>query len=182
MSATAPDDEVGIAVVGAGPAGLMAAETLSTAGLPVTLYERMPRPGRKLLLAGRGGLNLTHSEDRESFLARYGAARDRLAPLLDAFPPTALCDWAHGLGQPTFTGSSGRVFPEALKVSPLLRSWLGRRRQTQPHRPRLRRPLAQLPLPPDLRLALNRTRAPPRRIRPGAAMHLGYCLPAGGPQ
>ncbi len=126
MSATAPDDEVGIAVVGAGPAGLMAAETLSTAGLPVTLYERMPRPGRKLLLAGRGGLNLTHSEDRESFLARYGAARDRLAPLLDAFPPTALCDWAHGLGQPTFTGSSGRVFPEALKASPLLRSWLGR--------------------------------------------------------
>jgi uncharacterized flavoprotein (TIGR03862 family) len=115
-----------IAVIGAGPAGLMAAEVLSAADLPVTLYDRMPSVARKLLIAGRGGLNLTHSEPLETFRTRYGAAAARLAPTLDAFPPQALIAWAESLGQPTFVGSSGRVFPKALKASPLLRAWLAR--------------------------------------------------------
>jgi uncharacterized flavoprotein (TIGR03862 family) len=113
-----------VAIVGAGPAGLIAAETLSAAGVAVTVYDRMPSVGRKLLMAGRGGLNLTHSEDFERFVGRYGAAAARLRPMLEAFPPAALTAWAEGLGQPTFTGSSGRVFPKALKASPLLRAWL----------------------------------------------------------
>ncbi len=115
-----------ITVVGAGPAGLMAAETLSASGYNVTLYERMPRVGRKLLLAGRGGLNLTHAEDRAPFLSRYGAAEDWLTPIIDGFPAASLRAWAHGLGQDTFVGSSGRIFPLALKASPLLRAWLAR--------------------------------------------------------
>src|SRR5687768_4839086 len=115
-----------IAVIGGGPAGLMAAERLSAAGCRVTVYERMPTFGRKFLMAGRGGLNLTHSEPFERFKTRYDAAADRLGPYLDAFPPEALIAWAEGLGQPTFTGSSGRVFPKALKASPLLRAWLAR--------------------------------------------------------
>jgi uncharacterized flavoprotein (TIGR03862 family) len=120
------DRDAQVAVIGGGPAGLMAAETLARAGLAVTVYERMPSVGRKLLMAGRGGLNLTHSEPLPAFLARYGAAAGRLAPLLRAFPPAALVAWAEGLGQPTFTGSSGRVFPRAMKASPLLRAWLAR--------------------------------------------------------
>src|SRR5450432_1067242 len=104
----------------------MAAEVLAEAGCAVTLYERMPSVGRKLLMAGRGGLNLTHSEPLERFLPRYGRAAGQLAPLIEAFPPQALIDWAGGLGQETFVGSSGRVFPKALKASPLLRAWLGR--------------------------------------------------------
>ncbi len=115
-----------VAVVGAGPAGLMAAEVLSAAGLAVTVYERMPSVGRKFLMAGRGGLNLTHSEALPMFLGRYGAARDRLEPLLETFSPAALTAWAEALGQETFVGSSGRVFPRTLKASPLLRAWLGR--------------------------------------------------------
>lgn len=115
-----------IAVIGAGPAGLMAAEILSAAGLGVTVYERMPTPGRKLLIAGRGGLNLTHSEPFDRFVTRYGAASSRLTPILEAFPPSALIAWAEGLGQEVFVGSSGRVFPKALKASPLLRAWLAR--------------------------------------------------------
>lgn len=114
------------AVVGAGPAGLMAAETLAAAGLSVTVYERMPRPARKLLLAGRGGLNLTHSEPLPAFLTRYRAAAPRLAPAIAAFPPDALRAWCEALGQETFVGSSGRVFPRAMKTSPLLRAWLQR--------------------------------------------------------
>jgi len=117
---------VGIAVIGAGPAGLMAAELLSAAGRAVTVYDRMPSVARKLLIAGRGGLNLTHSEPFERFVARYGAAVPRLLPILEAFPPSALVAWAEGLGQPTFVGSSGRVFPKAMKASPLLRAWLAR--------------------------------------------------------
>ena len=105
-----------VAVIGGGPAGLMAAEVLGQAGVAVTVFERMPSVGRKFLMAGRGGLNLTHSEDLERFLARYGPAADRLAPLIEAFPPAALTAWAHGLGQETFVGSSGRVFPTALKA------------------------------------------------------------------
>lgn len=104
----------------------MAAQVLAEGGCAVTLYERMPSPGRKLLIAGRGGLNLTHSEPLDRFLARYGPAAERLAPLIEAFPPQALISWAESLGQPTFVGSSGRVFPKALKASPLLRAWLGR--------------------------------------------------------
>lgn len=113
-------------MIGAGPAGLMAADVLSAAGLAVTVFERMPQPGRKLLMAGRGGLNLTHSEPFEHFLERYGEATPWLRPILEAFPPAAAIAWAEGLGQPTFVGSSGRVFPKVLKASPLLRAWLVR--------------------------------------------------------
>jgi predicted flavoprotein YhiN len=105
---------------------LMAAETIAAAGLPVTVYERKPNPGRKFLLAGRGGLNLTHSEDIESFIARYGSAAKRLRPAIEKFPPSALRAWCEGLGQPTFVGSSGRVFPKSFKASPLLRVWRAR--------------------------------------------------------
>ena len=115
-----------IAVIGAGPAGLMAAEVLSAGGCAVTVYDRMPSAGRKLLMAGRGGLNLTHSEPFEQFLTRYGAAEAHLRPMLEAFPPSALIGWANGLGIETFTGSSGRIFPKAMKASPLLRAWLAR--------------------------------------------------------
>jgi uncharacterized flavoprotein (TIGR03862 family) len=115
-----------VAVIGAGPAGLMAAEAMAAAGARVSVHERMPSPGRKLLMAGRGGLNLTHSEALQDFIGRYGQAADRLRPLLEAFPPAALIGWAEGLGQPTFTGSSGRVFPNSLKASPLLRAWIAR--------------------------------------------------------
>jgi uncharacterized flavoprotein (TIGR03862 family) len=116
-----------IAVIGAGPAGLMAAEVLASAGEAVTIYDRMPSIGRKFLMAGRGGLNLTHSEDLGPFLTRYG--EDVAPPLVDAitrFPPSALRAWAETLGQPLFVGSSGRVFPRAMKASPLLRAWLQR--------------------------------------------------------
>jgi uncharacterized flavoprotein (TIGR03862 family) len=115
-----------VAIIGAGPAGLMAAEILSAAGLKVTLYDRMPNVARKLLIAGRGGLNLTHAEPLDRFKARYGAAAARLAPIIDAFPPQALIEWAEALGQSTFVGTSGRVFPKTLKASPLLRAWLAR--------------------------------------------------------
>jgi uncharacterized flavoprotein (TIGR03862 family) len=117
-----------VAVVGGGPAGLMAAEVLSVAGVAVTVYERMPSVGRKFLMAGRGGLNLTHSEELEAFLGRYGAAQPTLRPLLEAFTPAALVAWAEGLGQETHVGSSGRVFPKSHKASPLLRAWLARLR------------------------------------------------------
>jgi hypothetical protein len=113
-----------VAVVGAGPAGLMAAETLAAAGHRVTILDAMARPGRKFLLAGRGGLNLTHSEPLEPFLARY--ACPEIAPHIRAFPPAALIAWCEGLGQEVFVGSSGRVFPRAMKASPLLRAWLRR--------------------------------------------------------
>ncbi|WP_091858387.1 TIGR03862 family flavoprotein [Bosea robiniae] len=115
-----------IAIIGAGPAGLMAAERLASAGHRVTVYERMASPARKFLLAGRGGLNLTHSEPLDAFLGRYREAVDWLEPALRAFPPQALRDWADELGAETFIGSSGRVFPLMMKASPLLRAWLGR--------------------------------------------------------
>ncbi|MBW4023676.1 MAG: TIGR03862 family flavoprotein [Proteobacteria bacterium] len=115
-----------IAVIGAGPAGLMAAEVLARAGNSVTVYDRMPSVGRKLLMAGRGGLNLTHSEPLETLLRRYGVGAARLAPAIGDFPPTALRAWAEELGQSLFIGSSGRVFPQAMKASPLLRAWLRR--------------------------------------------------------
>lgn len=115
-----------VAVIGGGPAGLMAAEVLSAAGRSVTVFEKMPTFGRKFLMAGRGGLNLTHSEDFARFAGRYGAASAALRPMLEAFTPADLVAWARGLGQETFVGSSGRVFPKALKASPLLRAWLAR--------------------------------------------------------
>jgi uncharacterized flavoprotein (TIGR03862 family) len=115
-----------VAVIGGGPAGLMAAELLSQAGVPVHLYDAMPTVGRKFLLAGKGGLNLTHSEPFEQFLTRYGARRDHIAPLLADFGPAALRRWAHDLGIETFVGTSGRVFPVTMKASPLLRAWLRR--------------------------------------------------------
>jgi uncharacterized flavoprotein (TIGR03862 family) len=115
-----------VTVIGAGPAGLMAAEILAGGGVGVTIYDAMPSVGRKFLMAGRGGLNLTHSEALPVFLMRYGEAQPPLAPAIEAFPPASLCAWSEALGQPTFIGSSGRVFPIAFKASPLLRAWLRR--------------------------------------------------------
>src|ERR1700760_3510723 len=115
-----------IAVIGAGPAGLMAAEMLAQGGARVTVYDAMASAGRKFLMAGRGGLNLPHSEPLPAFLARYREAAPRLEPAISAFPPETLREWSAALGQPTFVGSSGRVFPESFKASPLLRAWLRR--------------------------------------------------------
>ncbi|KQW78452.1 NAD(P)/FAD-dependent oxidoreductase [Brevundimonas sp. Root1279] len=113
-------------VIGAGPAGLMAAERLATAGVSVVVHEAMPSPARKFLMAGRGGLNLSHSEDIAAFAGRYAEAQDAVQPWLERYSPTRLIGWAEGLGQETFVGSSGRVFPKAMKASPLLRAWLAR--------------------------------------------------------
>jgi uncharacterized flavoprotein (TIGR03862 family) len=115
-----------VEVIGAGPAGLMAAEVLAKGGAAVTVNDRMPSAGRKFLMAGRGGLNLTHSEGIALFMTRYGAAAEPLRGAIAAFPPAALRAWSEVLGQPTFVGSSGRVFPRAMKASPLLRAWLRR--------------------------------------------------------
>ena len=115
-----------VAVIGAGPAGLMAAEVLSEAGVRVVIHERMASAGRKLLMAGRGGLNLTHSEPLERFLSRYREAEGWMSGPVSAFTPCDLAAWAEGLGQTVFTGSSGRVFPRAMKASPLLRAWMAR--------------------------------------------------------
>ena len=115
-----------VAIVGAGPAGLFAAEHLAGLGYTVAVYERMPAPARKFLMAGRGGLNLTHSESLETFLARYHDPEGMIGRAVRAFPPSALIAWANGLGAETFVGSSGRVFPKAMKASPLLRAWLRR--------------------------------------------------------
>jgi uncharacterized flavoprotein (TIGR03862 family) len=115
-----------VAVIGAGPAGLMAAEVAARGGARVTVYDAMPSAGRKFLMAGRGGLNLTHSEPLPDFMTRYGAAGSRLASVIDGFTPTDLRAWSDELGQPTFIGSSGRVFPQAFKASPLLRACLRR--------------------------------------------------------
>jgi hypothetical protein len=114
-----------VAIIGAGPSGLIAAEILAPHA-EVVMYDRMPSPGRKLLMAGRGGLNLTHSEPLERFVSRYGTPPRPLFDAIRAFPPEALTAWAEGLGQEVFTGSSGRVFPKAMKASPLLRAWLAR--------------------------------------------------------
>lgn len=123
---------VAIAIIGAGPAGLMAAEVLSAAGLAVDVFDAMPSAGRKFLLAGKGGLNLTHSEALPAFISRYGARQAQVAPWLDALGPEALRAWAAGLGVQTFVGSSGRVFPSEMKAAPLLRAWLHRLRHPAP--------------------------------------------------
>jgi uncharacterized flavoprotein (TIGR03862 family) len=118
-----------IAIVGGGPAGLMAAEVLSALpGLAVDVYDAMPSVGRKFLMAGKGGMNITHSEPLPDFVGRYGARAGQVAPWLAEFSPTALRDWIHGLGIETFVGTSGRVFPTEMKAAPLLRAWLQRLR------------------------------------------------------
>jgi len=113
-------------VVGGGPAGLMAAEVMARAGLRVTVFDHKRSAGRKLLLAGRGGLNLTHSEEMATFLDRYGPDRSNLEPAIRSFGPVQLREWCDGLGEATFVGSSGRVFPESFRATPLLRAWLRR--------------------------------------------------------
>ena len=125
-----PSQPLRVAVIGGGPAGLMAAEVLASVGpaVSVQLFDAMPSVGRKFLLAGRGGLNLTHSEPPEVFMRRYGAHSAALAPLIGAFGPEALRDWAQALGIETFIGSSGLVFPKDMKAAPLLRAWLHRLR------------------------------------------------------
>jgi uncharacterized flavoprotein (TIGR03862 family) len=115
-----------IIIIGGGPAGLMAADVLSANGHRVTIYDQMPSLGRKFLLAGRGGLNLTHAEPLEQFITRYAAATDWLRPWIERFSPADLRRFSETLGEPTFTGSSGRVFPKSFKTSPLLRAWLRR--------------------------------------------------------
>jgi uncharacterized flavoprotein (TIGR03862 family) len=122
-----------IAIIGGGPAGLMAAEVLAQKGMQVDVYDAMPSPGRKFLLAGIGGLNITHSEPYEKFCSRYAERQAELQPMLDRFPPDALRAWVHGLGVETFVGSSGRVFPVEMKAAPLLRAWLSRLRQLGVH-------------------------------------------------
>lgn len=117
-----------VAVIGGGPAGLMAAETLATAGIPVAVYEAKPSLGRKFLRAGIGGLNLTHAEDYAAFCTRFADRQSQLQAMLDRFPPSAVRNWAAGLGVETFEGSSGRVFPVGMKAAPLLRAWVHRLR------------------------------------------------------
>ncbi|WP_037141841.1 TIGR03862 family flavoprotein [Rhizobium sullae] len=119
-------EEKQIAIIGGGPAGLMAAEVLSASGHAVTVYEAMPTVARKFLLAGKSGLNITHSEDYARFVTRFGKASDQLWTALDGFTPDDVRAWAEGLGTETFTGSSGRVFPKVMKASPLLRAWIAR--------------------------------------------------------
>ena len=123
-----PVFEVQVAIVGGGPAGLMAAEVLSQAGVSVHLFDAMPSVGRKFLLAGKGGLNLTHAEDPQLFRTRYGDRQNQAGQWLDQMDAQAVRDWAKGLGVSTFVGTSGRVFPEEMKAAPLLRAWLHRLR------------------------------------------------------
>lgn len=122
-----------VAVIGGGPAGLMAAEVLSRGGVRVDVYDAMPTAGRKFLRAGKGGLNITHTEPADDFLARYGTRRAQIKPLLDTFGPNELREWVHSLGIATFVGSSGRVFPADMKATPLLRAWLLRLREAGVH-------------------------------------------------
>lgn len=125
MPQTAPHH---VTIIGGGPTGLMAAEVLSQAGVRVDLYDGMPSVGRKFLLAGVGGMNITHSEAYPAFLSRYAERAPQMAPLLRGFGAEALCEWIHGLGIETFVGTSGRVFPTDMKAAPLLRAWLKRLR------------------------------------------------------
>lgn len=130
MTQTSATSPAHVAIIGGGPAGLMAAEVLSQAGIRVDLYDGMPSVGRKFLLAGVGGMNITHSEAYPAFLSRYAERAPQIAPLLRGFDADALCHWIHGLGIETFIGSSGRVFPTDMKAAPLLRAWLKRLRDS----------------------------------------------------
>jgi predicted flavoprotein YhiN len=123
---------VDVAIIGGGPAGLMAAEVLSRTGWSVHLFDAMPSVGRKFLLAGKGGLNLTHSESADRFAERYGTRRQQIEGLLKGMDAGAVRAWAEGLGVATFVGSSGRVFPADMKAAPLLRAWLHRLRHPGP--------------------------------------------------
>ena len=156
------------AIIGGGPAGLMAAEVLIQAGLRVDLYDAKPSMGRKFLVAGKGGLNLTHSEPLEQFLTRYGARRPQLEPLLKDFGPEQVRQWAGGLGVETFVGTSGRVFPVGMKTAPLLHAWLARLRSCRGDFP---------PAPPMARLERGWIPAlrNPRRgdLRAGGGGHPG---------
>ncbi|MFJ4288801.1 TIGR03862 family flavoprotein [Cupriavidus sp. NPDC089707] len=118
-----------VAIIGGGPAGLMAAEVLAAQGVSVAVYDAMPSVGRKFLMAGKGGMNLTHAEPEPAFLGRYGTRAAEIAPMLADFGPQALREWVHGLGIDTFVGSSGRVFPTDMKAAPMLRAWLHRLRE-----------------------------------------------------
>src|SRR5450830_549299 len=119
-----------IAVIGGGPAGLMAAQAAADQGAQVELFDAMPSVGRKFLLAGRGGMNITHAEGYQAFVSRYARQANRLKPALDQFGPQKVRDWVHGLGVDTFVGTSNRVFPTDMKAAPLLRSWLHRLRES----------------------------------------------------
>ncbi|CAI8996535.1 Flavoprotein, HI0933 family/uncharacterized flavoprotein, PP_4765 family [Pseudomonas sp. IT-232MI5] len=130
MTQTSASSPAHVAIIGGGPAGLMAAEVLSQAGIRVDLYDGMPSVGRKFLLAGVGGMNITHSEAYPAFLSRYAERAPQIAPLLRGFDADALCTWIHDLGIETFVGSSGRVFPTDMKAAPLLRAWLKRLRDS----------------------------------------------------
>ncbi len=130
MKLTVAPLPLSVAIVGGGPAGLMAAEVLVQGGVQVDLYDAMPSVGRKFLMAGKGGMNITHSEPAAAFYARYGTGQNHIAPLLDAFGSDALRAWIHELGFTTFVGSSGRVFPTDMKAAPLLRAWLHRLRES----------------------------------------------------
>lgn len=159
-------EESQVLIVGGGPAGLMAAEALSHCGVRVEICERMPSVGRKFLLAGRGGLNLTRQEPLELFLERFGPRRGELEAALGSFGPDAVRDWVAGLGFQTFVGTSGRVFPQDMLAAPLLRAWVSRLRRagvrfSTGHR--------MVGWEPDLTLHFE-TPAGPRRIRPQAAI------------
>ncbi|GJG98637.1 TIGR03862 family flavoprotein [Cupriavidus pauculus] len=130
VPAVDPIRHPGAIVIGGGPAGLMAAEMLAAQGVPVDVYDAMPSVGRKFLMAGKGGMNITHAEAADAFLGRYGARADRIGPLLDTFDAGTLRAWVHALGIDTFVGSSGRVFPTDMKAAPLLRAWLHRLRES----------------------------------------------------
>ena len=129
MTSDASSRNQTVAIIGGGPAGLMAAEVLSQAGYKVDVYDGMPSVGRKFLLAGVGGMNITHSESSPAFVSRYAERASVIAPMLRSFGAQALCEWIHGLGIETFIGSSGRVFPADMKAAPLLRAWLKRLRE-----------------------------------------------------
>ncbi|MGZ0188303.1 MAG: NAD(P)/FAD-dependent oxidoreductase, partial [Alphaproteobacteria bacterium] len=128
QAATAKPNDPAVAIIGGGPAGLMAAEALCAKGISVDLYDAMPSLGRKFLMAGKSGLNLTHTEPFNAFLGRFGGEQEELVTALEAFPPDAIRAWATGLGIETFVGTSGRVFPNEMKAAPLLRAWLTRLR------------------------------------------------------
>ena len=128
-----PASSFHVAIVGGGPAGLMAAETLAAGGVQVDVFDAMPSVGRKFLLAGKGGLNITHAEPEAAFRGRYRERAAEVGAWLDGFGPEALRAWVHAQGIPTFVGSSGKVFPEGMKAAPLLRAWLARLREAGVH-------------------------------------------------
>jgi len=153
-----------VAIVGGGPAGLMAAETCARHGLDVQLHDRMPSVGRKFLLAGKGGLNLTHAEPLDAFKRRYADRADWLAPMIDEWGPATLREWATALGIETFVGTSGRVFPSQMKAAPLLRHWLQALRQAGVGLHMRHRWVGGLSLPGRLTFRHEPAEGPPRDV------------------